>query len=255
VLVGAIVGDGRDGLEAGDRMSAFQTSEVRIGERVRAVLAPGTDVRFVSAEELRLDKGRAYFEVAPGPFAVATPHGRVDVRGTTFEVDLSAGLAVTVDEGRVSAAGVLVGAKQRLAEGNVGPAGEIAGAFFRRPVLRLEGPGSAAPGENVLVRLVFENAGPQRIEFAGPETVAAGALLSFAGPGGAAETRGLDFAQALSGGFEALRPVALARGERRLVVFRVQVPRAPAGSWRLSALYRPQGEAALASEPLSLEVR
>ena len=59
----------------------------------------------------------------------------------------------------------------------------------------------------------------------------------------------------LSGGFDASRPVVLGPRERRRVVFRVAVPAGAAGSWRLSALYRPQGEAAMASDPVSLEVR
>jgi hypothetical protein len=162
---------------------------------------------------------------------------------------------VTVLSGRVACGSVTVLAGDRLEQGVLGPAPEPAGAFFRRPVLTLEGPGSARPGESVLVRLVFENPGPKRQALAGPETVVTGGLLSFVGPDGRTHTRGLDFAHALSGGFEALRPVTLAPRERRLVVFRVQVPEGPAGSWRLSALYRPQGEAALASEPLTLEVR
>jgi hypothetical protein len=255
VLVGDHV-PGREGagVAAGGRVEALVPLELRIAGRVRVVLDGGAGLTVVSADEVRLERGRAYFEVPPGAFRVSTPRGDVAVLGTTFEVDVRTGLAVTVDEGRVRAGKSVVGAGERLADGKVAPAGEIAGAFFRRPVLSVEAPKAVEPGASVHVSLVLENRGPTPLEVPGPETVATGALLSLTGPGGQVETRGLDFAQALSGGFDPLRPIVLGSRERRVVVFRVQVP-SSAGSWRLSALYRPQGEAAVASESVSLEVR
>lgn len=245
----------RGGDEPVRELWADGTGEVRLGGRVRVVLEAGSRLLLLDGEGVRLADGRAYFDVAPGPFTLETPHGPVVVLGTAFEVDVREGLVVAVEHGRVRAGDQELGAGTRLEHGRVGSSPEPVGGFFRRPLLRLEGPGAATPGATVVVRLVLENPTHLRQTIAGPEAVASGALLELTGPDGKVETRGLDMAQAASGGLAALRPVELAPHERRLTAFPVRLPSGPAGTWRLTALYRPSGEAPLASDPLVLEVR
>jgi hypothetical protein len=240
------------------RAVAESVSEVTVYGRVRCVLDAGSELRgTLPGTGTRLTGGRAWFEVAPGPFWVDVDDAQVNVQGTAFEVDARVRNhpVVSVEHGEVSIGGISVNAGQRYEDGKVSASAERPGAFFRRPLLRLEGPGSAKPGESVSLRFVLENPTFLEQTIAGPDTVASGALLTLAGPDGSTQTQGLDFAQAVSGGLAAKHPVSLAPKERRLVVFSVRLPPAPPGRWGLTALYRPSGEAPLASDPLSVEVR
>ena len=234
--------------------TSARPAELWLGQG-QVVLDAHSLVRLDGEGLVELLAGRAYFDISDGPFRVRTREGDVEVLGTHFEVDLRSGLVVGVAKGRVRVGVREVGPGERLAGGVVSPATEVAGTFFRRPLLRLEGPGSARPGEVVQIRLVLENPTHVAQTVRGPETVATGALLTLTDPTGAETSRGLDFARALSGGLQALSPVTLGPLERRLTVFELEVPAAPTGSWRLAALYRPQGEAPIASAPFTLEVR
>jgi hypothetical protein len=70
-----------------------ELTEVRLGARAVAVLAPGTSGHFAvggllgERDVMHLDHGSAFLRVeAGGPFAVVTPEGEVAVLGTCFEV-------------------------------------------------------------------------------------------------------------------------------------------------------------------------
>ena len=99
-LTVTLASDGTTSLSAPDG-----PAQAQVGERVRVVLDRGARLLPVSAEEVRLEAGRAWFEVAPGPFRVRTAFGDVEVLGTAFEVDAHDSLTVRVLEGRVRALG------------------------------------------------------------------------------------------------------------------------------------------------------
>jgi hypothetical protein len=61
---------------------------------------PGAQWRVVAPRAVRLDEGAAFFEVR-GPFAVATPRGRVEVLGTSFRVEVDMGRGAAVGAGAV----------------------------------------------------------------------------------------------------------------------------------------------------------
>lgn len=241
---------------AGQRLAAGALAEAWIAGRVHVLLDGGAALTLVDAATVRLERGRAFFEVAPGAFTVHTPHGVVRVLGTRFGVDLTAGLDVDVVEGRVALGTLSVGAGERLSGGRVAPRRPEGSAWcVRLPALRLEGPATARPGEVLTLRLLIENQSQVRQTLPPPAVVASGALLSLSGPDGRVETRPLDLAQAVAGALAPGHPLALGPGERRSVSVSVQAPAGPLGAWRLEALYRPQGGAPLASTPLPLEIR
>ncbi len=240
----------------GPRVSASAPAELLLGGRVRVVLDGGARLRLLDPASVALEAGRAWFEVEPGPFQVRTPAGTVAVLGTRFEVDLRAGLAVDVLEGQVSAAGHGVGAGQRLTLDQVEPRHGPAPAWFLAPPrLLLEGPAWASAGEVIHLRLVFENLSQVRQTLAGPAAVASGALLSLTAPDGGVQTRPLDLGGALAGALAPGHPLTLRPSERRVVTLPFQVPAGSPGRWRLSALYRPEGGAPLASPSFPLGVR
>jgi ferric-dicitrate binding protein FerR (iron transport regulator) len=63
------------------------------GERIRAYLAPGSEMEIHSTQRVALNRGEAWFMVIPdsGPFAVETAFAAVHVTGTTFNVSHEGG--------------------------------------------------------------------------------------------------------------------------------------------------------------------
>lgn len=97
----------------------LQALEIPAGQRLFIELADGTTVwlnsntrlefpgKFDKGERLVSIDGEAYFEVAKDslhPFVVRTPHGNIEVKGTTFNVDAysnSHAMIVNLIEGKV----------------------------------------------------------------------------------------------------------------------------------------------------------
>jgi hypothetical protein len=234
---------------------------VRIGGRTRVVLDRDSALIPWNQDEVYLTRGRAWFEVGPGDFRIFAAGYHVDVLGTAFELDARDGLLVRVVEGRVRAS---VGSDELLgeagpgetiAEGGASAAVDLPGAFARRPRLTLRVASDARADDPLEVRLAFEAPRLIPVRLPGPAPVASAAWLAFERPDGSAATVGLDLASAGPGAPLPGEPLTLEAGERREVVFRVRLPPGPPGTWRLSALYRPEGEAALASPSVSLVVR
>jgi ferric-dicitrate binding protein FerR (iron transport regulator) len=241
---------------AGPRLRAFagEPGEIRLeGGRVRVVLDAGAALTSRTEAPPRLE-GRAWFEVGPGPFALATEHGLVEVLGTAFEVDARDGLLVRVVEGRVRALGREAGPGESIAKGQERAEG-LPGAFARRPRLHVTVQRAASSSDSLRVRLLFQAPPYVGVELPGPSTVASAAWLAFTRPDGTDATVGLDLAALGIAMPQPGRAVRLEAGTGHEVVFEVPRPPGPPGTWRLAALYRPEGEAALASEPVSLEVR
>jgi ferric-dicitrate binding protein FerR (iron transport regulator) len=237
-------------------LTALLPSPILLGDRARVVLDRDARLRVVGEGSVRLESGRAWFDVQPGPFLVATPQGDVAVRGTAFEVDVRGGaLAVEVESGSVDAAGRLLRAGEALASGAVRPGAESLGAWFRRPVLRLEGPSLVAGDEPVRLRLVFENPGRVPQEVSAPSGTGTSIWLSVTDPDGAVRDQPVPPEGAVSGRLEPGRPLRLGPGERRVVAFEMPHPSGPPGTYRYRALYRPAGQPPLPSSPLSVEVR
>lgn len=220
--------------------------------RVRVVLDAGGELASFDGSRARLARGRAWFEVRPGAFRVETPHGDVLVEGTAFEVDVTSDLRVEVLEGRVrvgervleAGEGLLAAERYRLASP---PA-----RFARLADFGLSG--AAVTPRGITLGVEFDNRAGFTRDVAGPEAAATGLLLAFEGPQGARHSQGVDVLAAAGGRLPPAGRLRLAPGERLEIPVQVPLPPGPAGSWRLTALYRPQGEAPLTSAPLSLEI-
>jgi hypothetical protein len=133
------------------------------------------------------------------------------------------------------------------------------GAWFLRPrlVLTASGPPHAGPG-GVGLELALANPTALPVAVARPDDVRAALWLAVTGPDGAVHDLpfpGADELFARAGGEPAGADLTLAPGTARRVVRTFQEPFALPGVYRLRAMYRPEGQAALVSEPLPLEVR
>ncbi|MHC5012616.1 MAG: FecR domain-containing protein, partial [Planctomycetota bacterium] len=130
---GSVTSDAR--VRPGDVLEADLPAEVWIGERVRVVMDGEARMEIEGTDRVRLAEGRAYFEVAPGPFRVGTSAGEVKVLGTRFELALSeTGLRVAVEEGRVALGDFTVASDQTLVAGVLSALEGELGGWFRRPV-------------------------------------------------------------------------------------------------------------------------
>jgi len=238
---------------------------------------------------VRLLTGRAWFEVAPGAFEVHTPYGVVRVLGTAFEVDLRAGrLDVSVAHGRVSSqanssragsssAGpsgqelpsslpppVEIAAGWGLSEGRLTRLAGPAGAWFQRPRLLLTRAGTG-PLASTLTRgtplrldLSFANPGQVPVRLRGPGAVRTAVWISFETPEGRTVAEMPVLPANVVAGQALLEPGAsaeLAPGQRRVLTIEILPPVGSPGAYRCRALYRPEGQPAVLSDPLDLEVR
>jgi len=249
----------------GDVLACTRPAEARLGERVRVVLDGGARLALEEGNAVTLVEGRAWFEVAPGPFEIRTPYGPVRVLGTAFDVDLRNGhLEVGVVHGRVAAAGHEIGPGERLSEGRVaqvagGAAGDV-GTWFRRPVLRLEAE-SAGPhprGTPLVLRLVFQNAGQIPWRLPGPGTARTAIWLGFETVAGRVVQEVPVLRTNVIAGADVLRPgpgEILAPGQMRSVTIKILPPVGSPGAYRLRALWRPAGRTSVLSTPLEFEVR
>lgn len=240
-------------LRRGDLLGADEPAELSLGGRVRIVLDGGARLRLAGADEVRLESGRAFFEVDGVPFAVTTPAGTVRVTGTAFEVALPGGaLEVAVQSGRVDAAGTVVEAGEALSGGRVAPLSALPGAFFRRPSLDLAAARARSrAGDSAALVFTFANQGRVAIDLAGPDGVRAALWLQVVTPDGEVH----DVAVPAAGALVAGRPLHLGPLERIAFALRVQGPFGVPGTYRLRAMYRPEGQTAVVSDVLELEVR
>lgn len=254
-------------------LKAVGLVRARWSDRIEVALAPDSVLEGVSAQELRLVRGLAWFDVPPGPFRVQTPYGEVVVRGTRFEVDVQGpGLRVGVEQGRVevrelaAAASHSVSAGQELRSGAVVAAQHRPGAW--REQLRLEL--SHAQGEPYALRLSFANAGwvPVALE-SGGSAAARSLLIRLEGPTGQVLDLPLDLGalalepldvEPVAG---APAPAASSDGEGRILApgarlgctLRIAAPQGRPGTYRCTAFYRPPARPPVVSGPLQLEVR
>jgi ferric-dicitrate binding protein FerR (iron transport regulator) len=231
----------------------------RVGDRTQVHLERGARLRVTAGDRVRLEEGRAWFDVEPrtsaregGGFRVETPYGTVEVLGTAFEVDLTRGdLGVGVARGRVVAGDIEIDGGEILSGGALGPAPAGLGAWRERPHLALDPDPSDPLGRSV--RLALENRGLAPL----PLSADHGLLVRFEGPGG----QPLDFpvhagrplpgAPPLPGeGEDALTPGS--RVEWRL---RFGADDLPPGPYRCTGFFRPPGRPAVVSAPIALEVR
>jgi len=238
---------------AGDLLGADEPAEVRIGTRARIVLDAAARLRLDGPEEVRLEAGRAFFEVEGGAFRVVTPAGPVEVTGTAFEVALTeGGLEVSVLAGRVEAAGHVLTAGEGLFGGRVGPLRSVPGGFFRRPVLLLAADASRLrTGAPVTLVFTFRNESRFPVDLAGPDGVRTALWLEVVTPGGQVHDLPLPTDEHLAAG----RPLHLGPHEEITFRLHVQDPFRDPGVYRCRALYRPEGQASLVSDVLPLEVR
>jgi ferric-dicitrate binding protein FerR (iron transport regulator) len=269
-------------LAIGDRISCEAPAEAQISSRVRVVLDADAVLTIVAANPtdpadiatVELEAGRAWFEVGPGPFQVLLGEARgrrVEVVGTAFEIDLRSGLAdVAVAHGRVlvrdpspeaetettllEAGWGLRGlaAKERLH----GPAG----AWFRRPELTLAGVGVGPLERGVPFRLDlrFSNPGQVPLTLRGPGALRTAIWLSFESADGQIVSERPVLPAHVRSGAGLLAPGAsqdLQPGQSQLLAIEILPPVGSPGAYRCRALYRPEGQPAVLSEPLELEVR
>lgn len=243
----------------GDVLTCREPAEAHLGGRVRLVLDAEARLRIDDAARVTLERGRAWFEVEPGAFEVATRHGPVTVLGTAFEVDVRGeDLAVAVAHGRVAAGGRAIDAGMRLAGGMVGASSTPAGAWFRQPRLRVEQPGPARVGAPLALTLVLENPGRVPIPLRRPSDVRHAVWLHLED----AEGRPVAELPVLQGhirgpaGFLAPGAAATLHPERPLrVAIEIPAPFTSAGIYLCRALYRPAGRPGVLSDARRLEVR
>jgi ferric-dicitrate binding protein FerR (iron transport regulator) len=236
-------------------LRAASVEEHRLdGGRVRVVLDAGAALHQDAGAQVRLERGRAWFEVGPGAFTVRTPRGDVEVLGTAFEVELApqGDLRVEVGEGRVRVGGETLEAGTGWAEGERVALSSAPGRFARLAEMRLVG--GTVGARTISATLVFENPAALPRHVPGPEAAASGLLLAFEGPDGARHSQGADVLALAGGRIPPAGRLTLRPGERLEVPLEVAVPPGPAGSWRLTALYRPQGEAPISSAPWTFEI-
>jgi len=245
--------------------TGHEPAELRLRGRTRVVLDRHSTLFLYQEDTVGLE-GRAWFEVAPGAFRIMVAGHQVDVLGTAFELDASLGLLVRVVEGRVRASfrsGEPLGEAgpgETITDAAAAVETDLPGAFARRPQLTLQVASEARAGETLEVHLVLQAPRLVPVQLPGPAPVASAAWLAFRRPDGSDATVGLDLASVdwAGAGSQALLPgrsLTLEAGQRREILFRVPLPPGPPGTWRLSALYRPEGEAALASPTVPLVVR
>ena len=147
-------------------------------------------------------------------------------------------------------------ADEALQEGRVGPAPHAAGAFYRRPDLRLAVVGTPVPGEPVTLRFTFAN--PGRVPF-----YAGRARTGYVPPCGSRSwTRRVDVHDLAVPGVDAQdgplppgRPLRLAGRAETSFTARLGRPFGERGTYRCRALYRPEGQPSRVSDTLLLEVR
>lgn len=248
-------------LAPGDRLTAHAPAEATLGERVRVVLDTGADLTLTSASRVDLTRGRAFFAVAPGAFAVDTPHGTVQVLGTRFEVSVdggpgSNGLEVRVEEGTVALGETRIEAGSEWAGHALRTLrGDDVGGWFRRPRLALALPAEAVPGTAVEGALVFVNPTTLAVSVAGPDPVRTSLWLEVETPDG--QVLDLPLAR-VEDPASPLRPgvVLHVRPEASIRV-PVRLARAfdEEGVYRCRAMYRPEGRPPLVSEVVTVEVR
>lgn len=248
-------------IQAGDVLRCEAAAEARLGERVRLVLDGGGSLRIDANDAVTLERGRAWFEVTPGAFEVRTTHGPVRVLGTAFEVDVrEEALVVAVGHGRVAASGVEIRTGERLEGGVVHADARPAGAWFRRPALRLEHDGQSPHplGTELSLRVVFHNPGQVPLVLPGPSAGRTALWISFETESGrilrelpvleANVIRGRDLLREGAG-------VALEAGSQRALTLKILPPVGSPGAYRCRALYRPAGQPGVLSTPLDVEVR
>jgi hypothetical protein len=242
-------------LRAGDVLTAARPAEAWLGERVRVVIDADARLELLGGEDVRLHAGRAYFEVAPGPFRVRTPHGDVKVVGTTFEVSVAGGeLAVYMASGSVEVAGRTLDAGMALDASGVGSFEGRVGDWFARPVLRLAVEGGTARKGDVALRFTLENPGHVPIEVAGPEGVTAALWLQVRDPASVVRDVAVAAAGSGTGPLPSGRPLRLGPRGSTSFTLRFGRPFDAEGAYRCRAMYRPDGESPLLSEELLVEV-
>ncbi len=244
----------------GSVVSAAGPAELRVGARVRIVLDGGARIAVESEERVTLMAGRAYFEVQPGAFAVATSYGDVEVLGTAFEVDVrNDELGVGVAEGSVRAAGNVLEAGTRLAAGRVEPAtnGHRPGLWFQQPrvTLRQARPGAVAVGERARLILTIEN--PGFVELRAPIKAGTSAVfIDFTHPDGSEGGTAVLAGNVVSGGNLPQPGEAVILGPRKALPFTVELdsPFTQPGLWRCKALFH-SAKGRIVSPEIEIEVR
>ncbi len=83
---------GRVTVQTGELVASARTT-VELGERAIAVLEAGTELEWRiegdGTARVRQASGRTFYRVEPGrPFEVSTPHAKISVLGTSFEVEV-----------------------------------------------------------------------------------------------------------------------------------------------------------------------
>lgn len=251
-------------LAVGDVLVAREIVEAWLGPRVHLVMDDGTTLELLDETTVRLEKGRAFFEVESGPFLVRTLFGDVRVRGTAFEVAVGQdGLEVRVAAGRVDVAGRTIIAGTGLENGEIVALDGEVGPWFRRPRLGLASGGPVPPGRPVSLEFSLVNPGMLTVELSGPEGVRRALWLEVVDPTGevhdlpvspntfepTSEARGNGGPLPPQGGYR------LGPHERRRLVARFARPFTRRGTYRCRAMYRPEGEPPLLSEIVLVEVR
>lgn len=248
-------------VQAGDVITGHEPAEAHLDGRVRLVLDAEARVRIEDAAAVRLEAGRAWFEVAPGRFAVHTAHGPVRVLGTAFEVDVRGGaLRVAVGHGRVAAGGHEIGAGMHLAEGAVAASPFPAGAWFRQPRLRVRLAEGATPRAGAPLRLevVLENPGRVAIPLRRPSDVRHALWLHLQTADGRPVAELPVLAAHLRGPAGFLEPgveSTLLPGRPLRVSIEIPAPFTSPGTYLCRALYRPAGRPGVLSDARRLEVR
>jgi ferric-dicitrate binding protein FerR (iron transport regulator) len=258
LVVGAVLALQRERVEPRGGLVASSVEDDVFWEdgRARAFLDAGARLEAVEGRGARLAAGRAWFEVEPAggaePFRVATRFGDVTVRGTAFEVDVRGEeLAVAVASGRVEARGRSIGPGERLAGGAVERAAAAPGGFARVPRLALETDGGRA-ADGVLLRFVLENPRHVPLRVPGLEGAPATLWLSVTAPDGSVADLPVAADDWLPAGGDAL---VLAPRERRVVPVRFLRPFTSPGTYRGTALLRPDGLPPVRSATVPIEVQ
>ncbi len=238
-----------------------QPARVDLGQ-VAVVLDRASPLQLKTQGVLRLEAGRAHFDVQPGPLQIETPYGDVEVVGTEFEIDLRhGGLAVRVAEGVVRVGEQRIEAGQSLDGGRVSKLQGVVGEWFRDPLLLLtRGAGDLSPGAPLRFDLTFANPALVELRGPGPEGWLTALSAEIWEAGSPRERLPLSLHEEnLVRGQDLLepgRPLVLRPGERRTLGLQLRSPFPRPGNWRLRVWYRPaEGRAQVPSDVLELEVR
>ena len=239
-----------------------EPARVELGDRIAVTLDRASPLQLKQTGVLRLEAGRAYFDVQPGDLRIETPYGAVEVVGTAFEIDLRLGaLAVRVEEGVVRVGDQRIEAGQALESGRMAALQEDIGQWFRSPLLLLtRGPGELRPGAPLRFDLTFGNPALVELRGPGPEgwLTALSAEIWEAGSPQQRLTLSLHEENLVRGQdlLEPGRPLVLEAGTRRTLGLQLRSPIPRPGNWRLRVWYRPaEGRAQVPSDVLELEVR